>query len=190
MAQTTETIGAHTAEAAHGGGEFPPFNTATYPAQILWLALTFGFLYWMMQKTIVPRLAAILETRRSAISADLGAAATQREAADAAGRAYEESLATARAKAQAIAQETRATLTAESDARRKAIEADLTLRLGQSDAAIRAKTADAMSNVRSIAGDAAVAIVERLTGHAPAKDVVDAALDRAPSRASSRPTRA
>lgn len=182
MAQTTQTTVAHTAEAAHGGGQFPPFDTATYPAQILWLAITFGFLYWVMHKTIVPRLAAILETRRSAISADLETAAKQRDAADAAGRAYEESLATARAKAQAIAQETRATLTAESDARRKTIEADLAERLGRSDAAIRAKTADAMSNVRSIASDAAVAIVERLTGHAPAKDVVEAALDRSPSR--------
>lgn len=182
MAQTTQTTAAHTTEAAHGGGEFPPFNTATYPAQILWLALTFGFLYWMMQRTIAPRLAAILETRRSAIAADLEEAARQRDAAAVAGRAYEDSLASARAKAQAIAQETRATLTAESDARRKTIEADLAERLGRSDAAIRAKTADAMSNVRSIAADAAVAIVERLTGHAPAKDVVEAALDRASSR--------
>lgn len=182
MAQTTETVAAHTGEAAHGGGEFPPFNTATYPAQILWLAITFGFLYWMMQKTIVPRLAGILETRRSAISADLEAASKQRDAANAAGQAYQDSLATARAKAQAIAQETRATLTAESDARRKTIEADLAERLGQSDAAIRAKTFDAMSNVRSIAADAAVAIVERLTGHAPARDTVESALDQAPSR--------
>ena len=35
-------------EAGHGGeahGAFPPFDSATFPSQILWLAISFGLLY-------------------------------------------------------------------------------------------------------------------------------------------------
>ena len=151
----------------HGGGEFPPFNTATYPGQLVWLALTFGFLYYMMAKSIAPRLGAIIDTRRRAIAEDLAAAGRARDEANEAAAAYEASLAQARAGAQAIAQETRNGLQAEADARRKSVEAELAAKLTEADSAIRARRDAAMANVGTIATEAAAAIVERLTGRAP-----------------------
>jgi F-type H+-transporting ATPase subunit b len=32
----------------HGVG-FPPFDATTYSSQLLWLAVTFGFFYWIMK---------------------------------------------------------------------------------------------------------------------------------------------
>ena len=164
-AHTTETV-AHAAQ-EHGGGEFPPFNTTTYPGQLVWLVITFAFLYYMMAKVIVPRLSGMIETRRQTIANDLDQAAGMRSRAEEAVAAYESSLAEARAKAQAIAQETRASLAAETDTRRKALEAELAEKLAASDAAIRSRTEAAMANVRSIAVETAGTIVERLTGRAP-----------------------
>jgi F-type H+-transporting ATPase subunit b len=166
-------------EAAHGGGEFPPFNTATYPGQLVWLALTFGFLYVMMARVIVPRLSGILGDRRRRIAADLDQAAEMRSRAQEAEQAYEKSLAEARGKAQAIAQETRTALNTESEVRRKALEAELAKRLAESDATIRARTESAMASVRDVATDAATAIVERLTGRAPDRSAIESAYDRA-----------
>jgi F-type H+-transporting ATPase subunit b len=177
MAQTGTNAGT-VQDAAHGGGQFPPFNTATYPGQLVWLALTFGFLYFMMARVIVPRLAGILGDRRHRIAADLEQAAEMRTRAEEAGKAYELSLSEARAKAQAIAQETRAALNTESEIRRKTIEADLSSKLVESEATIRSKTDSAMANVREVATDAAAAIVERLTGRAPDGAAVQAAYDR------------
>lgn len=177
MAQTNATT-AGTTHDAHGGGQFPPFNTATYPGQLIWLALTFGFLYFMMSRVIAPRLAKILGDRRARIAKDLDEAAAMKAKADEAGAAYEQALGDARAKAQGIAQETRATLAAESDERRKALEADLSAKLAESDTAIRATTEAAMANVREVASDAAGAIVERLTGRAPDRAALDAAYGR------------
>jgi F-type H+-transporting ATPase subunit b len=132
----------------------------------------------MMAKVIVPRLSGLIENRRVRIVSDLDEAAGMRRRAEAAGAAYETSMAEARNKAKAIAQETRDKLAAESDARRKALEADLATRIAESEATIRARTDEAMASVRGIAADTASAIVERLTGRAPEPSVIAAATNR------------
>ena len=58
------------------------------------------------------------------------------------------------------------------------LEAELADRIAHSEEAISATTAQAMASVRGIAADTATAIVERLTGEAPARETVEAALDR------------
>jgi F-type H+-transporting ATPase subunit b len=73
----------------------------------------------------------------------------------------------------------REALNAESEARRKALEAELHERLAVAETTIAARTSEAMGSVRGIAADTATAIVERLTGHAPDRRAVEAALDRA-----------
>jgi F-type H+-transporting ATPase subunit b len=165
---------------AHGGAHdvgFPPFATETFGGQLLWLAITFGILYFLMSRFVVPQLSGIIEGRRQAIARDLDEAAAMKTRAEEAGAAYEKSLTEARSRAQALAQETRAKLGAEADAKRKALESDLAQRLAQSEATIAARKAEAMSNVRGIAAETATAIVERITGRAPSPQAVEAALD-------------
>jgi F-type H+-transporting ATPase subunit b len=157
---------------------FPPFQTETFASQLLWFAIAFGLLYWLMSKLALPRIADILENRTNRIAADLDDAQRLKDESDAAGAAYEKSLGNARAKAKALAQETRDALLAESDARRKVIEAQLAEKIAASESAISARTAEAMASVRGIAADAATAIVERLTGTAPERASVEAALNR------------
>lgn len=175
------TPGSHTeiAEIAEGhGGAFPPFRSDTFVAQILWVALAFGLLYYLMSKFALPRIGTILHERASRLGADLGEAHRMRAEAEAAGSAYEAALKAANDRSKGIAQGARDAAAAEADTRRKAVEADLAQKLAASEATIRARTASAMTNVREIAGDTASAIVERLTGQAPDRGQLDAALDR------------
>jgi F-type H+-transporting ATPase subunit b len=178
MAQAQTT---HAATEAHGGAHenvaFPPFATETFGGQLLWLAITFAALYTLMSRLVLPRLTGIIENRRAMIAKDLDDAAAMKTRAEEAGTAYDKALAEAKGRAQALAQETRAKLSAESDARRKALEADLNVRLAESEATITARKAEAMGHVRGIARDTASAIIERLTGRAPAPQSVEAALD-------------
>jgi F-type H+-transporting ATPase subunit b len=162
----------------HGAG-FPPFESHTFAAQILWLAIAFGLLYYLMAKVALPRIQAILHDRAHRLTTDFAEAQRMKTEADAAGAAYEKSLADARAQAKGIAQATRDTLAAEADGRRKALEADLHDKMAQAEVTIRAGTQAAMANVRGIAGETAGAIIERLTGQAPEAGALDAALDRA-----------
>jgi F-type H+-transporting ATPase subunit b len=175
-AKTTATTAAPGGHGdAHGGG-FPPFQGSTYASQVLWLALTFAFLYWFMAKVVVPRIGGIIADRATRIATDLDDAATMKAKSDEAGAAYEKALADARAKAQGLAQETRDKAAAASSQRRMALESALSAKVAKAEADIGAMKAKAMGNVSSIAGDAASAIVERLTGVAPAKAAVVSAL--------------
>lgn len=181
MAQpTVETTGA--APPGAPPAAFPPFASETFASQLLWFAITFGLLYWLMAKVALPRVGEIIENRTNRIADDLAEAERLRAESEAAGQAYERSLAEARAKAKAIAQETRDALTAEADAKRKALEAELAAKIAESEATISARTAQAMASVREIAADTAIAIVERLTGRAPERTAVEAALDRTVAR--------
>ena len=109
--------------------------------------------------------------------AGLGQAQAMKAEADAAGVAFETALRDAQGKARDIAQTTRNELAVEAETKRKALEEALNAKLSASEATIRTRTEAAMGNVRSIAGEAASAIVERLTGQAPDRTSLDRALD-------------
>jgi F-type H+-transporting ATPase subunit b len=163
---------------AHGGA-FPPFEPTYFASQIIWLAITFGLLYFLLKRVALPRVAGILEDRNERIQKDLSEAQRLKNETDAAIASYEASLAAARASSQKIANETRAAVDAEAAQKRKAIEAELTDRLAQAEARIAATKTQAMTNVRAIAVDAASAIVQRLSGSEPSGADVDAAVDQA-----------
>jgi F-type H+-transporting ATPase subunit b len=168
----------HGTEVPSKGG-FPAFRVETFGSQLLWLAIAFGLLYYLMSRFIAPRIGGILEERASRISDDVAAAQAMKAEADAATASYEKALAEARANAQAIAAETRASITAKADAERKALEDKLAADLATAESTIAAARTTAMGNVRTIAVDATKAIVERLAGTAADASRVEAAVDAA-----------
>ncbi|GLK85284.1 ATP synthase subunit b 2 [Ancylobacter defluvii] len=170
-------IGVPPAE-AHGAG-FPPFDATTFPSQLIWLAIAFVGLYLLMSRIALPRIANILEERHDRIADDIEEAGKLKAESEAAAKAYEQALVGARGKATSIATSTRDKLAAEADASRKALEAELATKLASAEATIAATKTSAMANVRGIAVDAAGAIVNQLTGDAPAPQAVEAAVDKA-----------
>ena len=143
---------------------FPPFETSTFPSQLLWLAITFGLFYIFLQKVVLPRIGGILEVRRDRIAQDLDQAARMREESDAAVAAYEQELAEARNKANAIANTARDKAKADAEAERRKAEAELEVRLTEAERRIASIKDAAMSDVGVIAEDTAAAIVEEMIG--------------------------
>lgn len=165
---------------APGGAKppFPPFNSETFASQLLWFAIAFVLLYFLMSRIALPRVGAIVAARADRIATDLAAAQKLKDETDAAIAGYDKTLADARANAQSLAGQTRDKLMAEADQRRKAVEADLNARLQAAEATIAQTKTSAMSNVRAIATDAAGAIVERLLGSQPDSKSVSDAVDQ------------
>ncbi|HTZ03059.1 MAG TPA: F0F1 ATP synthase subunit B' [Xanthobacteraceae bacterium] len=168
-----------TTEAPTEHNSFPPFQTENFPSQLVWLALTFILLYVVMAKVALPRVGSILEARAKRLSDDLAAANRFKEQSDAAHAAYEKSLSDARTRAQGIANSTREQHMREAEELHKRLEAEMHERLAAAERSIAQTRGAAMSNVGTIAADAASAIVERLIGQAPAKDDVAAAVGQA-----------
>lgn len=156
---------------------FPPFERETFPSQLFWLTICFIALYLITARLVRPRVGGIIEGRKNRIAGDLAEASRLKGQSEDAMTAYEKALAEARARAQAIAGETRDRLQAEADRNRKAVEAQLNARLADAEKSIAATKAAAMTNVRGIATEAAAAIVTRLTGVTAPQPAVDAAID-------------
>ena len=165
MAQ--DVAATHSAVQQEGGHQnFPPFDPQTFPSQLLWLAIAFGALYLIMARVALPKLGGLIEARKARLAKDLDDAADMQKKADAAAAAHEKTIAQARAKALAMAQEARDKLAAETAVKRKTLEDELAAKLAAADQQIATMRSQAMSNVETIARDAAGAITERLLGRA------------------------
>ena len=167
--------GAHT-EQAEGHGSFPPFDASTFPSQLLWLAITFGLFYLFLKRVVLPRVGGILEDRSARISGDLDEAARMKAQADEAVAAYEQELAEAKAKANAIGQQANEASKAEAEAARKKVEESLGKKLAEAEAQIATIKSNAMREVGSIAEETSAAIVQQLTGGKVDKAAIAAAV--------------
>ena len=173
-----QAAGAHTeTDGGHHGGAFPPFDSSNFPSQLVSLAIAFVALYLIVSRIALPRVGGTIDARQNKIEGDLAEAQKLKDESDAALKAYETELATARSRAQAIGNETREKLNAAAEAERKTLEDQLTAKLAAAEKQIAATRETAMSNVRGIAADTAGAIVQRLTGVLPDGKTVDSAVD-------------
>jgi len=172
-----EELGHHE-EGAHDV-PFPPFDPNFFVPQLVWLVITFGVLYVLMSRMALPRVAGIIEGRRERIAGDLGKAADLNEQADQAQSEYEQGLADARAKAHTIANETRDKMKAEADELRADSDAKLEDQLAAAETRIADTKAKAMANVRDVATEAALTIVNQLTGETADAQSVTGAVDKA-----------
>ena len=161
--------------AAEGAGVFPPFDSSTFASQLLWLAIAFGITYYVISKIAGPRISSILEDRHDRIASDIAEAERLKRETDEAMESYEKALADARGRAQALANETRDKLTAETTAKRKASEEALATKLAEAESRIATIKSEAMAEVDSIATEAVSAIMDKLAPKKP----TDAAVTKA-----------
>jgi len=68
-------------ESSESGG-MPQLNPEFWFSQIFWLIVAFGFLFIVLSKLILPKISENLETRKSEILENIGAAEKQRKASE------------------------------------------------------------------------------------------------------------
>ncbi len=153
-------------EPLHGGGDsvFPPFDFDAFPSHLFWLAISFGILYFFVNRVIMPKVGGILEDRRDRIASDLGEASRLSRETDEVIAAYENELTQARQRAYGIAHERREEIKAEQARQQAETEEALNKRIAEAEAEIMAHRDAALAEVSTIASDAAQAIVQKLSG--------------------------
>ena len=92
--------------AAESGG-MPQLNPEFWISQIFWLTLTFGILYIILSKLILPKISANLELRKSQIQENIEAAEKQREDSELKLKEFEEIISKSKSEAKNIFRETR-----------------------------------------------------------------------------------
>jgi F-type H+-transporting ATPase subunit b len=157
----------------------PQLDPASFPPQLIWLAITFILLYVLMAKVALPRVGAVLEERKNRIDDDLGRASATKAEADAATEAYEAGLAEARAAAQQTIREATEKAARESAERQHAAAERVSAQIAEAETVIGAARQEALGSLRDMAASAAGLVAKRLTGSAPDQAAVDSAVDAA-----------
>lgn len=159
------THGAETA-GEHAGGAFPPFDASLFASQLVWFAITFGVLYFIVARFVLPSVASVLERRAGQLASDREGAAAKTAQAEAARTAMERATAKARSDARKMIDDMRAEVQAKLGAEQAEAEARLAKRAEESNAKIAAARAAAMAEIPALAQSLGRDIADRL---APAK---------------------
>ncbi len=157
----------------------PQFNIATFPPQIIWLAITFVVLYILMARVALPRIGNVLSERQEKIDDNLEAAEQLRTQAKADADAYSSELAKAREAARLAIAEATLEVSADAAQKQEALGQRLTAQIKSAEAEIDKAKANARTSIRDAAIGVAQAATQRLIGTAPAEPTTAAAVDRA-----------
>lgn len=142
----------------------PQLEVSTYVSQVFWLIACFGFLYYLLSKKALPRVADILEARADRIRADLDEAQRLKKDAEVALARYEQVVAEAQNKAQAEVTEIQAKLQAEAADALAKLDEKLGREIMAAEARITQARTDALSDLDDAALTTAQAAIERLSG--------------------------
>ena len=171
---------AATGNDGHGGSKFPPFDPGSFAPQLIWLAICFGALYVLLARVALPKIGGVLAERSDRIQRDLSEAERMKTETDAALKAYEQSLADARGKAQTIAKDTRDRIATQLDRDRLKADQENAAKIAEMEKRIGENKTRALASVNDIAADAAGAIVAKLLGRdIPADEIRKALAERA-----------
>lgn len=157
----------------------PQLEVSTFVPQLFWLAVTFGVLLLLMWKIGLPRVGGLIEARRKRIDDDLARAAQLKDEAEAALAAYQQTLASARAQAQAAVKETTDRLAAEAAERQRQLGESLAQQVGAAERAIVAAKQRALAEMHEVAVEVARAVTEKVIGTAADTASLAAAVERA-----------
>lgn len=169
-----ETTAADASAAA--ASTLPQFEIQYWSSQIFWLFVTFGLLYLVLWRFILPRISEGISERRDRIADDLDTAAKKQQEAEQAKKDYERALADARAKAHNIAETTRKSIDAEIAEEVEASEADFAQKQSDADTRIRDIKVAALANIDTVAADTISDITEKVAGMKPTAAKIKAAI--------------
>lgn len=155
------------------------FSNPLTIAQVVWMAIIFGLLYYILARYMLPQVAEVVDGRAHRISADLDSARAAKAQSDAAIAEITAAGQRANAEAQAAIGSAIAKAKAEALEQSRAADERLSGQLVEAERRIAEARRSAMGALREVARDTASAVVARLTGHAPDPAAVESAVGAA-----------
>jgi F-type H+-transporting ATPase subunit b len=142
----------------------PQLQPGDFAPQLIWLAIAFFVLMYLLSQFAIPRIEQTITARKKTVGGDIEKAREAQDQADRIKADYEEALAAARAKAQGFVREARAKLDAEISQKRTIAEREMSEKVKSAEAAIKASVDKASSDMEGIASGVVNDIVTELAG--------------------------
>ena len=149
--------------AAESGG-MPQLNPEFWVSQIFWLTLTFGFLYLVLSKLILPKISANLESRKSQISDNIEAADKQREESESKLKEYDEIISKSKNEAKNIYNQAREKALKDIIAKRDVLDKQIENEIKKAEDEISQLRKDAPTKINKIAIETTSELTKKLIG--------------------------
>ena len=149
--------------AAESGG-MPQLNPEFWISQIFWLTITFGILYVVLSKLILPKISANLELRKSQISDNIEAADKQREGSESKLKEYDEVIAKSKTEAKNIFSQAREKVLNDINAKRDVLEKQIDDEVKKAEEEIKKLRLEAPTKINKIAIETSSELIQKLIG--------------------------
>ncbi|RJY08820.1 ATPase [Aurantiacibacter aquimixticola] len=153
-----------------------------WSSQLFWLLVTFGFVFFVVGRGMVPRVMDTVGMRDKQIADDLAAAQAARDAADKAEEDWRQRENANRERAQALVNEAKAKAQASTEKRLAKVQAGIDTQLTEAEARIEASRAEAAAEIEAVAAEAAQDIAQRLANISVTQTAARSAVQEAMSR--------
>ena len=149
---------------ASESGGMPQLNPEFWVSQIFWLTLTFGILYIVLSKLILPKISANLELRKSQIQENIEAAEKQRESSEIKLKEYDDIVYKSKLKAKKIFKEAREKVLKDINFKKADLEKQIDEEIKKAEKEIELLKKNAPEKINKIAIETSSELVRKLIG--------------------------
>ena len=145
-------------------GCMPQLNPEFWISQIFWLTLTFGTLYIILSKLILPKISANLELRKSQIQENIEAAEKQRKESEIKLKEYDEIILKSRLKANDIFKDSREKVIKDINIKKEALDKQIDEEIKKVEKEINQLKETSPEKINKIAIEISSDILKKLIG--------------------------
>ena len=149
--------------AAESGG-MPQLNPEFWISQIFWLTLTFGILYVVLSKLILPKISDNLESRKSQILENIEAADKKRKDSEEKLEEYEKIVSKSKQEAKSIFNQAREKVLKDINAKKEVMEKQINAEIIKAEEEIKALRDMAPEKINKIAIETSSELIQKLIG--------------------------
>ena len=149
---------------AEESGGMPQLNPEFWVSQIFWLTLTFGILYIVSSKAILPKISSNLELRKSQIQENIEAAEKQRIESDTKLKEYDDLILKSKIKAKNIYKDAREKVIKDINLKKEVLDRQIDEEIKKAEKEIEVLRKNAPEKINKIAIETSSELIKKLIG--------------------------
>ena len=148
---------------AESGG-MPQLDPEFWISQIFWLTITFGILYVILSKLILPKISANLELRKSQIQENVEAAEKQRKNSESKLKEYDDIIQRSKLKAKDIFKDAKEKVIKDINSKKEVLDKQIDEEIKKAEQEIKILKKGAPEKINKIAIETSAELIKRLIG--------------------------
>ena len=142
----------------------PQLNPEFWLSQIFWLIITFGILFVVLSKLILPKISENLETRKTQILENIASAENQRKESDAKLKEYEKIIIDSKNEAKNYFNKAREKIVKDIDKKKRALDIEIAEEINKAEKEILDLKNNSPEKIKKIATETSSDLVKQLIG--------------------------